>query len=67
MLFILVEEILSRLLKRAFDEGKINPFSHPRGAPLISHSLETDDSVIFTNGSLISLRNILEIFYLYVK
>ncbi|KAF5462884.1 hypothetical protein F2P56_018853 [Juglans regia] len=49
-LFILVEEILSRLLKENFQAGLIGRFSHPRGVPLISHLLYADDMVIFANG-----------------
>lgn len=56
LLFIMVE-VLSKLLKRSFEEGKIVPFSHLRGVPLISHLLYADDIVIFSNGSLKSLRN----------
>lgn len=62
LLFILVDEVLSRLLKQDFGEGKIEPFSHPRGVPLISHLLYSNDIVIFSNGSLKSLRNIVRIF-----
>ncbi|XP_042969986.1 uncharacterized protein LOC122302667 [Carya illinoinensis] len=48
-LFILGEEILSRLLKKSFQEMRIIPFQHPRGAPIISHLLYADDIVIFAN------------------
>lgn len=61
----MAEEILSRLLKRDFEEGQIEAFSHPRGVPLISHLLYTDDIVTFTNGNLKSLRNILKLFDTY--
>lgn len=67
LLFILVEEILSRMIKRAPEECNIEPFSHPRGAPLISHLLYADDIIIFTNGSRKSLRNIPDIFELYAQ
>lgn len=66
LLFILVDEILSRMLKRVSDEGKIEPFSYPIG-PLLSHLLYVDDISIFTNKSLKTLWNILEIFNLYAK
>ncbi|KAF5443041.1 hypothetical protein F2P56_035636 [Juglans regia] len=54
-LFILVEELLSRLLKHNFGNGWIISFSHPRGAPLISHLLYVDDIVVFANGGKSSL------------
>lgn len=33
-LFIVIEEILLRLVKQSFVEGKIGPFHHPRGRHL---------------------------------
>lgn len=36
--FIIMEELLSRLLKHQFSCGNVGPFSHPRGSPLISLS-----------------------------
>ncbi|XP_042944790.1 uncharacterized protein LOC122278671 [Carya illinoinensis] len=50
-LFILVQEILSRLLKHNFEMGKIAPYSHPRGTLLVSHLFYADDIVVFANGS----------------
>ncbi|XP_042980144.1 uncharacterized protein LOC122310314 [Carya illinoinensis] len=55
-LFILVEEILSRMIKQQIQLGKIKPFYHPRGAPIVSHLLYADDIVIFTNGGKTSLK-----------
>lgn len=42
-LFILIEEVLTRLLNKAYGEGRIGKFFHPRGAPLIFHLLYADD------------------------
>lgn len=53
------------MLKFNFDRGKIIPFSHPRGAPLISHLLYADDISVFANGGRSSIKIILEIFDLY--
>ncbi|KAF5451734.1 hypothetical protein F2P56_026814 [Juglans regia] len=64
-LFILVEETLSCLLKHNFATGKIVPFSHLRGTPLISHLLYADDIVVFTNGGRSSLKAIRDVFALY--
>ncbi|XP_035546552.1 uncharacterized protein LOC118348611 [Juglans regia] len=49
-LFILMEEVLSRLLRSNFQDGRIGKFSHPIGAPLVSLLLYADDILIFTNG-----------------
>lgn len=49
-LFILVEEILSRILKNSFEEGRIGNFFHLRGTPLILALLYVDDLLVFTNG-----------------
>lgn len=64
-LFILVEKMLSWLLKHNFESGKIVPFSHPRGAPLMSHLLHADDVIIFANGGRSSLKMINDIFNQY--
>lgn len=49
-LFIFIKEILSKILKRDFEEGLIGNFYHPRGAPLTSHILYADELVVFANG-----------------
>lgn len=54
-LFILVEEIFTRMIKNEVEFGKIIPFSHPRGMPIISHLLYVDDILLFTNGEKASL------------
>ncbi|XP_035540358.1 uncharacterized protein LOC118344262 [Juglans regia] len=58
-LFILMEEVLSRLLRSNFQDGRIGKFSHPIGAPLVSHLLYADDILIFTNGGKRSITNLL--------
>lgn len=63
-LFILVEEILSRLLKRNFEKEKIKPFVLPRGTPLISNLLYADDIIVFANGGRASLKGINDTFNL---
>lgn len=64
-LFILVEEIQSRLLKKCFEAGEIEPFNHTRGAPLISHLLYVDDVVVFANGGQSSVKKIRDTFKMY--
>lgn len=57
-LFIIMKEVLARLLKQQFACEKIGVFSHPRGAPLVSHLLYTDDVVIFANCVKSSIQNL---------
>lgn len=47
-----MEEVLSRLLKEAFEDGHIGTFYHPRGAPLILHLLYMNDLLVFANGDI---------------
>ncbi|XP_022867657.1 uncharacterized protein LOC111387334 [Olea europaea var. sylvestris] len=42
-------------------------FSHPRGAPLVSHLLYVDDIVVFANGSKRSMKALMDTFQLYEK
>ncbi|XP_042973207.1 uncharacterized protein LOC122305011 [Carya illinoinensis] len=64
-LFILVEEILSRMIKNQIHMGKIVPFYHPRGTPIISHLLYADDIVLFCNGGKASLKAITKVLRKY--
>ncbi|XP_040996142.1 uncharacterized protein LOC121242329 [Juglans microcarpa x Juglans regia] len=66
-LFILVEEVLSRLLKKKFELGRIKSFSHPRHGPVISHLLYADDMVIFANGGRSSVSEIVDVLHIYAK
>lgn len=58
-LFILMEEVLSRMLKVDFEKGRIRKFVYPKGCPLISHLLYIDDLLVFTNGEHRSLKQLL--------
>ncbi|KAG2696272.1 hypothetical protein I3760_07G050900 [Carya illinoinensis] len=53
------------LLKDKFMSGKIVPFSHPRGTPLVSHLLYADDIMLFVNGERSSLQEVRDTFELY--
>lgn len=55
-LFILMDEVFSRLLNKKISEGRILLFSHPVNAPRVSHLLYADDVVVFVNGSKSSVR-----------
>ncbi|XP_042956358.1 uncharacterized protein LOC122292186 [Carya illinoinensis] len=64
-LFIIMQEVLSRLLKVSFGNGKIGHFSQARGTPLISHLMYADDIVIFSNGGKNSMRSLMEVLHIY--
>ncbi|KAK2639293.1 hypothetical protein Ddye_027088 [Dipteronia dyeriana] len=53
-LFILMEDILSKMINKEMSEKHIFPFSHPSGAPVIYHLLYADDIVIFATASKMS-------------
>ncbi|XP_042988639.1 uncharacterized protein LOC122316171 [Carya illinoinensis] len=60
-----MQDVLSRLLKKAFDNGKIGRFSQARGTPLISHLMYADDIIIFANGGNKSMRGLMKVLNLY--
>lgn len=64
-LFILMEEILSRLLERNFEEGMIGNFYHLGGTLLVSYLLYTDDLLVFANREMRSLKMLLKTLDLY--
>lgn len=66
-LFILMEEVLTWLLKKGYGEGRIGKFFYPRGTPLISHLLYADDLLIFANGEKRTLKNILKTLGVYER
>ncbi|XP_058087471.1 uncharacterized protein LOC131234550 [Magnolia sinica] len=49
-------EVLSRGLKMQVTQESILPFKLGRGCPVISHLLYTDDTLLFLNGSVTSMR-----------
>lgn len=42
--------VLTKLLRKNVDTGRIDRFTHPVGAPLVSHLMYADDLLIFVNG-----------------
>lgn len=52
-LFILMEDVLSRMINVEFEGGRIVKFYHPRGCHFISHLLYADDQLVFTNGAIV--------------
>lgn len=47
-LFIIIEEVLSLMMKIKYEVGRISHFYYLRGCPLISHLLYVDDLLVFT-------------------
>lgn len=64
-LFIIMQEMLSLILKHFFETGKIGHFTHTRNTPLISHLMYVDDIVIFANGGMRAVRSLMKVFNLY--
>lgn len=54
-----MQEVLTRLLRKNFEEGRTGSYYHPRGAPLVSHLLYADDLLIFANGEKRSIKMLL--------
>lgn len=64
-LFIILQDILSRLIKQSVEAKRFGHFSQARGSCLISHLMYADDVVIFTNGGRKSIRCLLNILCKY--
>lgn len=67
MLFINMEEVLTRLLKNNFEDGRIEKFTQPMGTSFISHLLYGDDLLIFVNGRKISIKGLMNTLATYEK
>ncbi|XP_042964506.1 uncharacterized protein LOC122298703 [Carya illinoinensis] len=65
-LFILSQELLSRMLHQKFSHGIVKPF-HPGGGTLVTHLLYADDVLIFTNGGRMSMRRLMATLHRYEK
>ncbi|KAK1549213.1 hypothetical protein Q3G72_006683 [Acer saccharum] len=64
-LFILMEEVLSRMIYIEMFEKRILPFSHPCDAPIISHMLYADDVVFFVIASKKYVRGLMRVLKKY--
>lgn len=61
VLFVLAQHIFSANFKRALRNNNITDFKVERGEMSISHILYADDVLIFSNGSIRSLTNLMGI------
>lgn len=59
-LFILIEEMLSQILKKTLEDSRIEHYFHPRGCSLVSHLLYADDMLLFVNRERRSLQKVLK-------
>ncbi|XP_042983381.1 uncharacterized protein LOC122312796 [Carya illinoinensis] len=66
-LFIIMEEVLSKMIKGKVAEKKIQLFSHPVNSPVVSHLLYADDIVLFTNASKGTIRCLMNVFKQYER
>ncbi|XP_058111996.1 uncharacterized protein LOC131255315 [Magnolia sinica] len=55
-LFIIGAKVLSRGLNRLLSHHQVLPFKLGKGCPPISHLLYTDDTLLFLNGSISSIK-----------
>lgn len=65
--FIIMEEVLIRLLRKIFEVGQIGKFTHPVGVALISHLLYADDLLIFANGQKQSMKGLIDTLVTYER
>lgn len=59
------KKFLTRLLKKAFEEGRIGNFFDHRGAPHISYLLYADELLVFANSKKIFMKRLLKTFEVY--
>lgn len=64
-LFILMNDVLSCMLKKALEDNRTNHYFHLRGCPFISHLLYVDDMLLFANGEKRSLKKLLKFLTTY--
>jgi ribonuclease HI len=65
LLFCLAEEVLSRAISDAHDEGRLSPMVYARGIAFPTHILYADDIMIFCSGTKRNIRCLLNIFLEY--
>lgn len=60
-LFIMCMEILSRLITKKHDEGKLHGYKVKRSSPLISYLLFADNNFIFCKATLTEARELVDL------
>lgn len=58
IIFFFVSEVLSRGLNQLLLTGRMEPYALPRGFKLLSHLSFADDIIIFTRGTMRSVRHL---------
>uniref|UniRef100_A0A803NMF8 Reverse transcriptase n=1 Tax=Cannabis sativa TaxID=3483 RepID=A0A803NMF8_CANSA len=66
-LFILCSEVLSRLLLREEDHGRITGFKVSRSSPPISHLMYADDTLIFCKADMEEIETVQECIRTYCE
>lgn len=66
-LFIIIEEIFSRIIKAKVEMGKIGLFSHPTGAPVVSHLFYVNNMMIFANATKGTVQEFMGVLGLYER
>lgn len=64
-LFILMEEVLTCMLKKNFENRKFAHFFHLQGYWIVSHLLYANDMLLFVNGEKLALKKILKTLKIY--
>lgn len=67
LLFVLAQQILTLNLKKRIDLVRITGFKVGNREVSVSHLLYADNILIFTNGALSSLSNLIELLRAYEK
>ncbi|KAF5475509.1 hypothetical protein F2P56_007309 [Juglans regia] len=66
-LFILAEEVFTRMVKQAVDLCRIKPLAIPRVSTQVSHLIYVDDVVFFLKADKKSVKGLMEIIERYSK
>lgn len=65
LLFCIVEDVLSQEIAHLVEEGRVWPMSFPRKCKVPTHMMYTNDIMVFLQGNVSSLINLMELFQKY--